>query len=154
MMSKERHKYGKNLYHDTGRRRPIGSLIFIGHFPQKWPIFSGSFVENDLQLTGPMSPRHPVDWSLLTTLASFDDIPTSLLTSDQMVAYISKRDACTCTNMSDIILHSCVLFLYLHNILASFDDIPTSFATWWHDVGMSSKEANILCKYRNITQEC
>jgi len=33
-------------------RRPIGSFIFICHFPQKRPIFSGSFVENDLQLRG------------------------------------------------------------------------------------------------------
>jgi len=34
----------------TGWRRLIGSLIFIGHVPQKWSKFNVSFVENDLQL--------------------------------------------------------------------------------------------------------
>jgi len=33
----------------TKWRRLIGSLVCIVHFPQKWPIFNGSFVKNDLQ---------------------------------------------------------------------------------------------------------
>ena len=52
------HKLISRVTH-AGWRRLIGSLIFIGHFSQKWPILSGSFVENDLQLRGSYESSPP-----------------------------------------------------------------------------------------------
>jgi len=46
VLQREKHDDGAGLF------VPYRIFVFIGHFPQKLPVFSGSFVENDLQLRG------------------------------------------------------------------------------------------------------
>ena len=44
------HIYKEDHAKHTELRRPIGCLVFTGHFPQKSPIICGSFARKDLQL--------------------------------------------------------------------------------------------------------
>jgi len=81
---------------DTGWQRCTGCLIFIGRFPQKSPIISGSFAERDVQLkafcaSSPPCITGPIGWRIHASIVSLgmDITDKYLYTHEWVMPYVN-----------------------------------------------------------------
>ena len=107
----------------TGWRRLVGSLIFIGHFQQKRPIFSGSFVENHLQLRGSYGSLPPCARMLYRCGHMYTGV--LIMYADVITSTRSRIHAGICIYIVSIRIHVGTRMLYRYRHMHTSNNMYT-----------------------------